>query len=141
MIQQLAHFHLVPEAYAELHGTRPLRTGNQPEVEGFIKELSEAITKDMAEFRETEFDRLSGYTRALLLFEDEQYDGEYDVVVDRFGRLVVRNVMPWVSLKAIQYPGESFRRMVVKTEPRFTGEQVAALVVYVESPEEIKGDN
>jgi hypothetical protein len=138
VIQQLAHYHLVPEDYAELHGTRPLKTSSQLEVEGFIKELSAAITKDMAEIRETEFDRPGGYRRIFLMFENDSLDGEDDVLIDRFGRLVVPNEAPWNFLKAVRYPEERVHRMVVNKEPRYSGEQAEALVVYVESPEDIK---
>lgn len=141
VIQQLAHYHLVPGDYAELHGTRQLNTDNKGEVDSFIKKLSEAITSDMAEFRETEFDRPGGYRQTSLKFENDSFDGEDDVLVDRFGRLVVPNEMPWTTLKAVQYPDESFLRPVVKKEVRFSGGQASALVVYVEDPENIKGEN
>lgn len=139
-IQQLAHYRLVPEGYAELHGTQPLDAGDSDKVTTFVKALGEAITNDMAELRETEFDHPGSYRHLQLEFENCAYNGFDDVLVDRLGRLIVPNEMPWSDLKAVRYADERFSRPVVKKEPRYEGAKSAALVVYVESAEAIKAD-
>src|SRR6185369_3070069 len=48
-LQELANWRLLPEDYVASHGVRPVRldTTNPSDVEEFVKNLGEALTKDM----------------------------------------------------------------------------------------------
>jgi len=134
-IQQLVNWRLLPEDYEQSHGSRPLNTDDRAEVDNFVRELGEAITSDMAEIRETELDHPGGYRNIFLEFENETFNGEDDVLIDRLGRLVVPNEMPWVTLTKVDLRDGVGERKVVKKEQRYEGDSVVALVIYVESPE------
>jgi hypothetical protein len=101
-----------------------------------VKDLGKAITDDMAEIRETELDHPGGYKNIFLEYENEAYNGDDDVLVDRLGRLVVPNEMPWTSLVRADFRDGVGDRNVIRKEPRYEGDKVVALVVYVESPGE-----
>jgi hypothetical protein len=146
-LQQLTNWRLVPEDYAGSHGIHPVRldTSDPKEVNRFVKELGVAITKDMAEIRETELDRSGSYRKALLAFKDGHLDDyiggkdgmlrkEVDVFVDRLGRVVTPAGEPWTQLEHVQLAGEPERK-VVKHEQRYEGDKIVALVVYLEAKE------
>jgi len=138
-LQQLTNWRLLQEDYAESHGAHPVRldTSKPEEVGRFVKELSAAITQDMAEIRETELDRPGGFRKAALKFKDATLDTDgCDVFVDRLGRLVTPNNEPWTLLEAVQLDDDRQQRKVVKREPRYEGEKIADLVIYLEA----KGD-
>ncbi len=137
-LQQLANWRLLPEDYVESHGVHPVKldTSNSEEVTRFVKELSVAITKDMAEIRETELDRTGNYCAARVWFSNADPAGyPKDVFVDRLGRVV----MP-VSEKLFEkvlFDDDKVPRKVVKREPRYEGDKIVALVTYLEAK---KGD-
>jgi len=141
VIQQLARYRLVPEDYEKLHGSRPLDSSDGDRVAKFVKGLSEAITEDTAEMRETELYHYAGYKQLMIHFEDERLDGRASVLVDRFGRLIVPNEMPWTSVTKVRYPDESFTRPVVRKELRYEGYEATSMVLCVESPDDIKAEN
>lgn len=137
-LQQLVNWRLVPEDYVRSHGTRPvnLDTSDEREVTAFVQDLGEAITKDMAEIRETQFDQTGGYQHLLLEYEQSAFNGEDQVLVDRMGRLFVPNMQPWPQLERVAFKSSpDVWRRVVKKEPRYEGEKVVALVIYLESEE------
>lgn len=137
-LQQLTNWRLLPEGYAESHGVRPVKldTSDAAELERFVKDLSVAITKDMAEIRETELDRSGCYRKAQLKFKDSRLDtDEGEVFVDRLGRLVTPNSAPWPSLETVQFEQDTSARHVVKSEPRYEGDKSVALVIYLEAKE------
>lgn len=133
-LQQLVNWRLLPEDYARSHGTRKvsLDTNNEEEVGEFVKDLGNAITKDMAEIRETDLTESGGYSRLDLEFENSHFDGFYDVLVDKLGRLVFPVGAPWDQLTAATDSGGR-RRRVVNREPRYAGEKRTATVVYLEA--------
>ena len=137
-IQQLAHYRLLPEDYEQLHGSRPLDTSDKSKVDTFVKDLGKAITDDMAAIRETELDHPGGYKNIFLEFDNPTFDGEDDVLIDRLGRLVVPNEMPWSILRKVDFRDGVGARMVVRKEPRYEGDRIVALVMYVESPNDKK---
>jgi len=135
-LQQLTNWRLLPEDYAESHGTHPVRldTNDPVEVKRFVKELGAAITKDMAEIRETELDRSGCFRQARLEFTDRSLDSDKcDVFVDRLGRVVTPNGEPWTLLETVLFENETGVRGVVKREPRYEGDRVVALVTYLEA--------
>jgi hypothetical protein len=135
-LQQLTNWRLLPEDFAESHGVHPVRldTNDPVEVTKFVKDLGAAITKDMAEIRETELDRSGHYCKATLEFTDSTLNSEdCDVFVDRLGRLVTPNAGPWTILETVKFDGETGIRGVVKREPRYEGDRVVALVIYLEA--------
>lgn len=135
-LQQLTNWHLLPEDYAESHGARPVRldTNKPDEVKQFVHELSTAITKDMAEIRETELDRPGGFRKASLMFTDSKLDTQdCDVFVDRLGRLVTPGGEPWSLLEKVQLDDDRESRKVIKREQRYEGDKVASLVIYLEA--------
>lgn len=134
-LQQLNHWRLVPEGYVKLHGAHPttLDTNNPDEVRRFVKDLSSAISKDMAEIRETELNSSGGFKKAKLVFKDPSLNSEScDVFVDRLGRLVVPNGAPWTLLEEVHLEEDRLRR-VLKKETRYEGEKAAATIIYLES--------
>ena len=135
-LQQLTNWRLLPEDYAESHGAHPvhLDTNDPVEVGRFVKDLGTAITKDMAEIRETELDRPGGYHKAHLMFQDPNLDTYgCDVFVDRLGRLVTPSGEPWTLLDKVQLDDDRDPRKVIKREQRYEGDKVASLVIYLES--------
>lgn len=135
-LQQLTNWRLLPEDYAESHGAHPVRldTSKPEEVGRFVKDLSTAITKDMAEIRETELDRPGGFRKAVLLFRDVSLNTDgCDVFVDRLGRLVTPSGEPWTLLEKVKLDDDREPRRVVKREQRYEGEQVSSLVIYLEA--------
>lgn len=133
-LQQLVSWRLLPEDYAKSHGTRKvsLDTSNEEEVDEFVKDLGNAITKDMAEIRETDLTQSGGYQRVLLEFENSTLNGIYDVLVDKLGRLVVPAGSPWNrALWATCEDG--VRKIVLKCEDRYSGDRLTAQVIYLEA--------
>jgi hypothetical protein len=126
---------LVPEDCTASHGVHPivLDTSDPESVDRFVKDLSVAITKDMAEIRETELDR-AGNVRTVRVWVNGADPAGYpkDVFVDRLGR-VVTSVSEKLFEK-VQFDGETPRK-VVKREPRYEGDRVVAVVTYLEAKE------
>lgn len=136
-LQQLVNWRLVPEGYVESHGAQPvsLDMGDSEKVGRFTDDLCAAITKDMAEIRETELDRSGSYRKALLEFEHKHLndnDVSSDVFVDRLGRVITPAEQPWTQLKRVQFAGEQPHK-VVKKEKRYAGDKVVAFVIYLEA--------
>lgn len=135
-LQQLVNWRLLPEDSVESHGVHPIRldASNQKEVQRFVKDLSTAITKDMAEIRETELDHSGSYKRARVEFSDSRFNcDDCDIFVDRLGRLVLPSKGPWDGITRVLLEGDNTLRNVVKREPRYEGEKVIALVVYLDA--------
>lgn len=133
-LQQLVNWRLLPEDYAKSHGTRRLSldTSDEEEVGEFVKDLGKAITKDMAEIRETDLTQSGGYQRVHLEFENSTLDGVYDIFVDKLGRLMVPAGSPWNrALWATCEDG--VRKMVLKCEDRYVGDRVSSQVIYLEA--------
>lgn len=108
-----------------------LDTDNANEVKEFVRDLSAAITKDMAQLRETELDMAGGYSNMFLAFENKEYNGFVDVFVDKMGRLVTPAGQPWETLVEVMV-GHTTRRVLSK-EIRYEGDTPKALVIYLES--------
>jgi len=90
----------------------------------------------MAEIRETQLDQTGGYQSLTLEFEQSAFNGEDEVLVDKLGRLFVPNMQPWPQLDRVAFKSNpDVWRKVVKKEPRYEGEKVTALVIYLESEE------
>jgi len=117
-----------------LHGESLIRldVSDQDTVEEFIHDLSEAITKDMAEIRETVLDRAGFYRNATLKFNEPSLNTSCEVFVDRLGRVVTPCSGLWAKLCSVCFDGEE-PRAVIKREPRFEGEKPVALVSYLEA--------
>ncbi len=149
VIQHLGRYGLVPEDYVELHGSRPvsLDTSDKQEVDSFIGELSEAISKDMAAIQETTLDDLGGFkhvyvrlnsgTNALDFGKDGTVDPQGNficreqILVDRFGRAVVPVSDFWRTVSGVSFDKRDEIREIVKTEERHEGDKVVALVLYL----------
>ena len=109
-----------------------LDTNDEEEVGEFVKDLGEAITKDMAKIRETDLTESGGYQRVFLEFENSTLNGIYDVLVDKLGRLVMPAGSPWN--KALWATCEDgIRRTVLKCEDRYSGDRKTAQVLYLEA--------
>jgi hypothetical protein len=136
-LQQLANWHLVPEDYVESHGVHPvvLDTSDPEKVSRFVKDLSVAITKDMAEIRETELDRAGDYRTVRVWYHDGASSGyAKDAFVDRLGRVVTPASEKLFDL--VQLNGEEAPRKVVRREPRYEGDKVVSYVSYLEAKKE-----
>jgi hypothetical protein len=117
-----------------------LDTSDEDAVGEFVKDLGEAITKDMAEIRETELSRTGGYQRFFLEFDVSRHNITTEVFVDKLGRLVVPAGAPW-NMLAWATDARGNRRKVVKREERHSGTRVTSLAVYLESEESDVGED
>lgn len=103
-----------------------------------MEELGVAITKDMAEIRETELDRPGCFRIAYTMFKDAS--GKLtpglpdELFVDRLGRVISPVGRGWERLERVKFENEDWRN-VVKREKRYEGDKVIALVAYLEAKE------
>ena len=130
-LKELARWRFLPEGSDELHGAHPLKDEDRGR---FVKNLSAAITKDMAEIRETELDVAGNFKPAWLHFKDGS-NRKTDVIVDRLYRVFTPCGAPWKDLKSVFFDGERSARTVVKRELRYDGDRVASFVHYLEPKE------
>jgi hypothetical protein len=137
-LQQLALWRLVPEYYVELHGATPvsLDTGKEEDVDKFVQDLGAAITKDMAEIKETELDKTPGsYMSVQLRFNTGRVDNA-TLLVDLLGRLVVPVDPQWKDLESAVITSDEGvigpHRKVVRQETRYRGDIPSSQVIYLE---------
>ena len=118
------------------HGKDPvtLDSSDPGKVDEFVAGLGEALTKDMAELKETELDHAGGYEWVDLHFKDGEDDRAL-LFVDKLRRLVVPDDPRWKRLECISFEGEHavLRQRVVRKENRYEGDRVCAIVIYAEA--------
>src|SRR6185369_3329237 len=133
-LQELANWRLLPEDYVASHGVRPVRldTTNPSDVEGGVKNLGEALTKDMAEIRETSLDEPGEYVTISYWCSDGWVGANYSVRKDKLGRLLFPNEPHWQHLTMVQFE-DGPRIHITKKEPRYAGEKLIGLVAYPET--------
>jgi len=141
-LHQLVHWRLLPESSAQSHGNRKvtLDSSKPEEVSQFVEDLGRAISKDMAEIRETELNRSGGFRKIVCWHSWESAKfavAKHQVFVDRLGRLVVPVDSYWKNVIEVMFDGESIKRKVVKTEERYEDEKVVAFVLYLEAKKEL----
>lgn len=137
VLQHLGKYGLVPADSVESHGSHPisLDTSKPQEVTQFVQELAEALSKDIANIRETELDLSGGFESMVLHFEDEDHlIGSF--AVDRLRRVMLPPVPSYKKVRAITFEDSDKEKAVVRIEERFKGNRVSAFVVYVEALEE-----
>jgi hypothetical protein len=88
-----------------------------------------ALTQDLAEIRETEFDEVGEYQDATLVIEGSAITLE--VFVDRLGRVILPaqgNAVQFVSI-----PSGAVPRKVIRIENRYRGDRPITQVLYLET--------
>jgi len=101
----------------------------------FTDALSNALTKDMSEIKETELDHPGQVERLHLEFESNS--GFEDVFVDKLGRLIVPNDDKWRYLKSVHRGNGHGSQKVVRIEKRYEGDQETDLVIYLAAAVEV----
>lgn len=100
-----------------------------------MQDLNEAITKDMAEIRETELDRCGSFRTARVWFANADPAGYLrEVFVDRLGRVITSATEG--LYERILLSGDEAPRGVAKRELRYEGDKGVAVVYYLEAKEE-----
>jgi hypothetical protein len=146
VVQQLVNWRLLPGDSVESTGSDPVTLEQGWEsVEGFVAELNQVITEEMATIRQTDLNKSGHYEEAFLTFADSTMNRTQDVFVDQLGRLVLPakpeyETLLSVSFRSVNGEGEDTRTVVSK-EPRYEGTRRSALVVCLESKEAPNADH
>ena len=127
-LKELVRWRFLPEGSEELHGARPVDPKDR---EQFVKDLSEAITKDMAEIRETSLDVIGCFKTAWVHFKTGKSIWK-EIVVDKLGRVITPSNLNWKELESVFFDDSDHARKVVKREPRYEGDTITSLVHYLE---------
>ena len=135
VLQQLKGWKLLPEGYVESIGNQDNISLEKewPTVEGFLKDLQEAIQDEAATIRETVLDQHGGYDKAWVSIAGLE-DRMMDIFVDRMGRVVFPPDQKFEEVTFVKLV-EGPRQKVLKTEPRYKGGRRSAWVCYLESEE------
>ena len=130
-IELLSHFCLIPQDYVQSHGTTPLDTSKSEDVEEFIGRLGAAVTRDMAEMKETQFDVSGGFKEVAVCSNGWHY--HRPVLVDKLGRLLVPNSVKWRHSTKVAFEGDDKEYEIIRKEERHKGDRVISLVIYLSS--------
>ena len=121
-----------------MSGTRPIDMEKEwGDVSEFVSDLKTALDEEAKTIRETNFDQAGEFRKAKLLFADGIQPEETQVFVDCFDRVILPAKRYYLGVKKIMFMdgtnGSSLRsQKVVTVEPRFKGDTMTTLVVYLE---------
>jgi hypothetical protein len=131
-LQQLVNWRLVPEGLEQSHGKRLVGPETDtPARTQFITDLTLALTRDLAEIRETEFDKVGEHQKVSII-----YDGgslSLEVFVDRLGRVILPHRDFDGIVLSVSLPDGTTPRPVVRSESRFQGDRPVSQVLYLEN--------